>query len=431
MIKDHITLNNNKLEINFENYKKEIDIEKFSNIYILGSGKATAKMAKAIEEIISDRITKGFISVKYGHTEKLNIIKFIESGHPLPDENSVKAGKKIVQMAKQADDKTLIINLISGGGSALLLSPIGYEEENIKVTLDDFRSTTQVLLDCGATIKEINSIRKHISEIKGGKLTKLFYPATSFNFILSDVVGDRLDTISSGLTSHDDTTYQYAYRVINKYNIKDKLPHNVVKIIEAGLEGKIPETPKANDKCFSKVNNILIGTNYLSLLACEKKAVELGYNTIILSSQIIGEAKEIAKFYIGIAKECLRNDIPIKKPACIIAGGETTVTINGKGKGGRNQEMALSFLSEIEDEPHSYNGVIFISCATDGNDGPTDASGAIASLDILQEAKNKDLNVNEYLKNNDSYHFFDKIGFLFKTGPTNTNVGDIQILLVE
>ncbi len=431
MVIDNVKVYDDNITVDFENYHITLNLAKFDKIFILGAGKATAKIAKAVEELLGDRITEGIISVKYGHTEDLNYIQLIESGHPLPDENSIKAGNKIVELAKKSDEKTLIINLISGGGSALLASPLEYKDENIKLSLDDFQDTTQTLLDCGATIKEINSIRKHLSEVKGGRLAKLFYPATSLNFILSDVVGDRLDTIASGLTTHDDTTYQYAMRVIKKYNIKDKLPMNVVKIIEAGLDGKIDETPKENDKCFSKVNNILIGTNYLSLISCEKVAKKLGYNTIILSSQITGEAKEIARFYAGIAKDVLRNKIPIEKPACIISGGETTVTISGKGKGGRNQEMALAFLSEIEDEPKSFDGITFLSSATDGNDGPTDASGAFASLDVLEKAKKQTLSINDYMKNNDSYNFFDKINYLFKTGPTNTNVCDIQLILIN
>jgi hydroxypyruvate reductase len=430
MVIENVKVYDNNITIDYENYHITLNLSKFNKIYILGAGKATAKIAKAIEELLGDKITEGIISVKYGHTEELNHIDIIESGHPLPDENSIKAGKNIVELAKKSDDKTLIINLISGGGSALLAYPLVYEDGNIKLTLDDFQNTTQTLLDCGATIKEINSIRKHLSQVKGGRLAKLFYPATSLNFILSDVVGDRLDTIASGLTTHDDTTYQYAMRVINKYGIKEKLPENVVKILEAGLDGKIEETPKENDKCFNKVNNILIGTNYLSLVSCSKLARKLGYNTLMLSSQITGEAKEIARFYAGIAKDVLKNKIPIEKPACIISGGETTVTVTGNGKGGRNQEMALAFLSEIEDEPKSFNGVTFLSSSTDGNDGPTDASGAFASLDVLEKARQHELNINDYMKNNDSYNFFDKINYLFKTGPTNTNVCDIQLIVV-
>ncbi|TYB30807.1 MAG: glycerate kinase, partial [Candidatus Mcinerneyibacterium aminivorans] len=395
-------------------------------------GKATATMAKAMEEILKDKITRGLISVKYGHTADLEKIEYIEAGHPVPDENGFNAGKKILDIAKNADKNTLVITLISGGGSALLTHPYVYDnEEKIEIRLEDMQDTTNRLLKCGAIINEINCLRKHLSAIKGGKLAKALYPAKSINLILSDVVGDRLDTIASGPTSPDDTTFEEMDRIIKKYEIRDNLPRNVLKILEKGLKGDVEETPKEKDKIFKNTNNILIGTNYQSLQACANKASSLGYNSLIISSQIVGEAKDVAKVLAGIAKDSKKHDLLGDKPLCIIAGGETTVTLTGEGKGGRNQEIALSYLAEIEKEMDSFENIYFISASTDGNDGPTDAAGAYADIELFERSKEKDLSIDDYLKNNDSYHFFEEIDGLVKTGPTNTNVCDIHLILIE
>jgi len=433
MIIDHVMIIDNNLTIEIENKRKVFDLSRFKKIVVLGAGKASAKMAKAVEDIFNDRISNGVVSVKYGHTEKLKHIRLIESGHPIPDENSIRAAHDIASIAENSDENTLIINLISGGGSALISYPMTYrgENENIDLTLDDKQLTTKILLECGATIDEVNSIRKHISSIKGGNLARKLYPATSINFILSDVVGDRLDTIASGLTINDDTTFSFAHSIIEKYNIKKLLPENVVKVINLGINGKIPETPKAGDKIFSKVENVLIGTNYVSLLASSDKARRLGYNTIIISSQVTGEAREVAKVFAGIADDIRRHNIPVRKPGCVIGGGETTVTIKGGGKGGRNQELALSFLDTIKSFTNMGKGIYFLSASTDGNDGPTDAAGAFASSELIEIAIKKNLKINDYLKNNDSYTFYNKIGGLLKTGPTNTNVCDLQIIIVQ
>jgi hydroxypyruvate reductase len=433
IIKNSVSLKDNKLKINLEKYEIIENLEKYDKIYVIGAGKATATMAKAIEEILKNKIERGLISVKYGHTSDLKIIDYIEAGHPVPDENGFEAGKKILDIAKNADENSLVITLISGGGSALLTHPYVYEgeDEKINVRLEDIQDTTNRLLKCGAIINEINCLRKHLSAIKGGKLARALYPAKSINLILSDVVGDRLDTIASGPTSPDDTTFEEMERIIKKYEIRDNLPRNVLKILEKGLKKEVEETPKEGNRIFENTKNILIGTNYQSLLACKNKAKSLGYNTLILSSQVVGEAKEVAKVLSGIGKDAKKHDLLKEKPLCIIAGGETTVTLTGDGKGGRNQEIALSYLSEIEKEPDSYENMYFLSASTDGNDGPTDAAGAYADLDLFKKSKEKDLSIDDYLKNNDSYHFFEKIDGLIKTGPTNTNVCDIHLILIE
>ncbi len=441
MMLRHLSLENSILKIrtgheNEPRALKDINLADFNKLHVIGTGKATAKMAKAIEDIMGNRITEGVVSVKYGHVENLQQIRIIEAGHPVPDENSIKAALEISESARKSDEKTLVISLISGGGSALMAYPFstrsltGYEgQEEIILSFKDKQETTRVLLECGAVINEINCVRKHLSGIKGGRLAKMIWPGVSLNFILSDVVGDRLDCIASGPTTPDNSTFHDMLEIINKYDISDKLPGNVKKILDSGLNRTIEDTPKQDDAAFERVNNILIGTNYQSLQAARVKAESLGFNTVILSSQVIGEAREAAKILCGIGKDALKHELLGKKPLCIIAGGETTVTLRGNGKGGRNQEMALSFLSEIENDPEGAQGIYFLSASTDGNDGPTDAAGAFASNEILDSANTEKLSVNQYLKNNDSYNFFDKIGFLLKTGPTNTNVCDLQIML--
>lgn len=439
ILKNSLYLKDNQLEVNTEHNQLTIDLTNFDELIILGWGKAAAKMAVAIEEIFAGRIDRGLIITKYGHTESLQHLPLMEAGHPIPDENSLRAAQKIKELlssrskspawnGKGISEKTLIISLISGGGSALIAYPMQTDE--ITLTLADQQQTTQTLLSCGATIHEINCIRKHLSMIKGGQLVQWMSPATAINLILSDVVGDRLEVISSGMTAPDPSTYQDAQQIIEKYNIAAKIPANVMKIIEEGVAGKIKETPKPNAEIFDNIENILIGTNYLSLLAAEKKAKALGYHSLILSSHLTGEAKEIAKFFVGIARDIQKHNLPIKKPACIIAGGETTVTIHGNGKGGRNQELALSFLAEMERYQLENENIYFLSAATDGNDGPTDAAGAFAAPEISGKANIKKLNIQSYLKNNDAYHFYEKTGFLLKTGATNTNVCDVQILIL-
>ena len=433
MIKERMTLQGNTLSIKTDGETLTWDLARFSRIVVLGAGKATAKMALAIEEILGERISEGVIAVKPGHTESLSRIRMIMAGHPVPDAGSVEAGTTLARLCREADGKTLIINLISGGGSALLSSPFAWEdaEGSHKLTLEDKQNTTKVLLACGANIQEINCIRKHLSGIKGGRLAQLADPAVSVNLILSDVVGDRLDSIASGLAVPDNTTYDEAIRLVKKFEIADKLPPPAWKILQMGAAGKLPETPKKGDPVFGRVKNILIGSNYGALLAAERAAKDLGYNTVVLTSEVTGEAREAAKFYIGIARDVLKHDLAVKKPACVIAGGETTVTLKGKGKGGRNQEMALAFLAEMEANPEGSEGIWFLAASTDGNDGPTDAAGAFADLEILDAGKKAGLSVQDYLSRNDSYHYYDKIGFLHKTGPTNTNVCDVQITIIK
>ncbi|MFH2092142.1 MAG: DUF4147 domain-containing protein [Pseudomonadota bacterium] len=327
----------------------------------------------------------------------------------------------------------MVITLISGGGSALLPFPMNFEINGkpAGLTLADKQKVTQKLLGCGADIAEINCIRKHLSGIKGGHLLEQIAPATSLNFILSDVVGDDLSSIASGCTTFDPTTYEQALAILDKYRITDVVPTKVLQALQLGSSSYIAETLKKGDRALEFSTNFLIGTNKLAMFAAGEKATSLGYNVTFLTSRITGEAKEVAKLLAGVAIDIASEELLSDKPACIISGGEPVVTLQGKGKGGRNQEMALAFLAEIEKNHELFNNIFFLAASTDGNDGPTDAAGAYASLEVLKQAKKKNLSINDYLQKNDSYYFFNAISRLYKTGPTNTNVCDLHILLVK
>lgn len=428
MLLEQCSLNGDLFTVSLPDRKAEYDLSSYNRILVIGAGKATARMAKAVETLLGDRITEGVIAVKYGHTEELSIIRTIESGHPVPDDNSVKAAEKILELARSADKETLVINLISGGGSALLCLP--FKTDEWACTLEDKQAATKLLLECGAEITEINTIRKHLSGIKGGRLAEAIYPAHALNLILSDVVGDRLDSIASGLTVPDGSTFKDAIRIIEKYKIKKKLPTSAARILMFGDAGSMPETPKPGSSVFKNTQNILIGTNLAACKSAEIAANSLGYNTAVLSSQITGEASEAAKFYIGIGRDIVRDLGLLPRPACIIAGGETTVTIKGTGLGGRNQEMALAFLAELQGDSVSGPQIYFLSGGTDGNDGPTDAAGAFADHALADAGAKSKLSIQDYLDNNDSYNYFKQTGGLLITGPTNTNVCDVQIMLI-
>ncbi len=428
MLTNLCSLSGSYFEVVLPSKKIQYDLSRYRIVIVIGGGKATARMAKGIEQILGDNVNCGIIVVKYGHIEDLKNVKIIEAGHPVPDENSVRAAQEIFKLATSADDKTLVINLISGGGSSLLCLPL--KTHFGELTLKEKQETTSILLECGAEIDEINTIRKHISGIKGGRLAQALYPAHTLNLILSDVIGDGLDSIASGLTVADKSSFTNAWKITEKYRIKGKLPKMVRKILLEGVGGRVQETPKTGDKVFQNINNVLVGTNYHAIKAAAKQACKIGYNTTVLSSQIKGEASEIAKFYLGIGMDIRRGKGMLERPACIIGGGETTVTLKGSGSGGRNQEMALSFLNELNRVEQTDVKVYFFSGATDGNDGPTDAAGAFADHNIVSIGASMDISIQKYLDNNDSYNYFRQTGGLFLTGPTNTNVCDIQIMLI-
>ncbi len=380
----------------------------FRNIYVIGAGKASAQMARAIERLLSARITSGEINVKDGHAALLRRIAINKCGHPVPDQRGVAGACRIAQLASAATADDLIVCLISGGASALLPLPAP------PVTLAQKQKTTRMLLHCGASIHEINCVRKHISQIKGGQLARLAYPATLLTLILSDVIGDDLDVIGSGPTVPDRSTLAGARAILEKYRI----PTSVLAAAH--------ETPKPGDKIFMKTRNVIVGSNALAVDAAALEARRLGFHTLVLSTYVEGEARQVARVHASIAKEIVATGRPVRKPACVISGGETTVTIRGSGLGGRNQEFALAAAIDIA----GLNNVTILSGGTDGTDGPTDAAGAIADGTTLARAQTLGLNAALSLANNDSYRFFEATGDLIKTGPTGTNVADIQLILV-
>lgn len=416
-VKRHVSLDGDILEVGERSY----DLSNYSRIYLIGCGKAAASMSYALEDILQNRINGGIINVKYGYTKGIDLkyIKINEAGHPIPDEAGVKGTKEILAVLQGLRDKELVMFVISGGGSALLPLP------KDGISLEEKQRVTKMLLNCGASIDEMNALRKHISKVKGGQLARVAYPATSISLLLSDVVGDRMDVIASGPTVPDESTFGDCVDIVEKYNLK--LPESVMNLIKKGVNEEIEETPKAGDQIFDKTYNLIVCNNMMALKAAEQKAKALGYNTLILSSSVEGESKEVAKVHTAIAKEIHATENPIQKPACVISGGETTVTIKGEGLGGRNQEFILAGAIEIA----GMSDTVILSCGTDGTDGPTDAAGAIADGFTIQSAEKLGMQAMEYLQNNDSYHFFEKLDDLIKTGPTNTNVMDVRLLLVR
>jgi len=416
-VKNHINRDGNTLRVQGIEY----DVGAYENIYMIGMGKAAASMAKAVEDIIGDKLTAGIVNVKYGHTVPLNKIKINEAAHPVPDDAGLKGSQEIIELLKKTGEKDLVICLISGGGSALLPLPAG------NLTLEDKQVVTKLLLECGADIHEINSIRKQISAVKGGRLAAFVYPSTLISLILSDVIGDDLDVIASGPTVPDTHTFHDCRNIIQKYKLDQRVPKSVIEYIEKGCSGEIEDTPKSDSPVFERTQNAIVGSNILAVSAAKKKAEELGYNSLVLSTFIHGETKEVAKVHAAIAKEIRSSGNPLKKPACIISGGETTVTIEGKGLGGRNQEFVLAAALDID----GLNDVVILSGGTDGNDGPTDAAGAIADGTTISRANDLGLDAYKYLCENNSYNFFKPLGDLLITGPTNTNVMDLRVLLIS
>lgn len=400
----------------------------FKKLIVVGFGKAACPMIKAVEDELGDLISNGIVITKYGHCEWQVVskdqgseIKIIEAGHPMPDENGLKGTAEMIRLLKNADEKTLIVCLISGGGSALLISP------QDGISLNETQEITQLLLNAGADIHELNTVRKHISMVKGGKLAEIACPAKIISLILSDVIGDRLDIIASGPTSPDKTTYKDALKVLEKYKLMDKCPEKILVILQKGENVLTPETPKEGNKIFESVENIIIGSNRSALNAAKEKAGEMGFHAEILSSKLTGEAREVGRWLARKAKEIQGSGSQgIKGSRCLISGGETTVTVKGTGIGGRNIELALAFAMEIE----GIEGITLLSAGTDGTDGPTDAAGAIVDGQTIIRARAIGIDPGIYLENNDSYNFFKQINELFITGPTGTNVMDIQIMVI-
>lgn len=400
---------------------QRLDLMSYERIFVVGAGKAVAPMAKALEGLLDERITKGVIVVKEGHGLPLKQVKICEGGHPVPDEGGVRGTEEILSVAEEAGEKDLVICLISGGGSALLIAP------PVGISLKDKQEATKLLLACGATIHELNTIRKHLSRSKGGRLAQAAYPATVISLILSDVVGDDLDVIGSGPTVPDSSTFQETEQILKRYGIWDQLAVSIRDHIQKGVRGEIEDTPKSEAAAFQRCSSVMVGTNLQAMLAASSEAERLGYRPLILSTKVEGEAREVAKVHAAIAKEILSSGNPISAPACILFGGETTVTLQGDGKGGRNQEYALASALALEGQ----DNVVVLSGGTDGTDGPTDAAGAIADGATVDRARHKGIDPGEYLRRNDSYNFFKQLDDLVITGPTRTNVMDIYMFLIQ
>jgi hydroxypyruvate reductase len=415
-VKRHVEITDGILRADGRNY----DLAAIANIFVIGCGKAAARMALALQEIIGARITGGVVVVKYGHGVLLEKIKVVEAGHPIPDRAGFDGARQVIDLVSRAGVADLILFVISGGGSALLPMPAE------GLTLEDKQQTTQTLLASGATIQEVNALRKHLSRLKGGRLAELAYPASTVALVLSDVVGDRLDAIASGPTVGDATTFEDCLEIVRRYDLGGKIPVKVLDLLERGARGGAAETPKPSAAPFQKVQNIIVGSNRTALAAAQQRAASLGYQTQVLTSSIEGESRIVASSHCARIKEMLRRDQLPRQPVCLISGGETTVTLRGDGLGGRNQEFAVAAAIEIAE----LDNVVVLSAGTDGTDGPTDAAGAIVDGTTVERGRAQGLNPHEFLARNDSYHFLQATGDLLITGPTLTNVMDLQVILV-
>jgi glycerate 2-kinase len=379
----------------------------FDRIQVIGAGKASARMARAVERILGARLTGGLINVPDGTNTKLRRVQMNPCGHPVPDQRGMDGAERILEIARQAGLRDLLICVISGGASAMLPVPAA------PVTLAAKQDVTRGLLAAGADIHELNAVRKHLSWIKGGQLARAAQPATVLTLILSDVIGDDPDVIGSGPTVPDSSTVADALAVLDKYG-------------GAVVPELLHETPKPGDPAFARVQNLIVGSNRLALDGAAGKARELGYHTLVLSSSIEGETREIALMHAAIAKEVAAHNRPVRRPACVLSGGETTVTVRGRGLGGRNQEFVLAAAIALE----GVEGVTVFSAGTDGIDGPTPAAGACADGKLVQRARARGLDPRAYLDDNDSYRFFERMQGLVRTGPTGTNVMDIRLMFI-
>jgi hydroxypyruvate reductase len=377
-------------------------------------------MALALQTMFGDRLSGGIVIVKYGHRLPLEKIRVIEAGHPMPDRAGLEGAHQVIELARSCGERDLLLFVLSGGGSALLPCPAG------GLTLADKQRTTEVLLKSGAGIKEINAVRRHISRLKGGRFAKLAAPAQVVSLILSDVVNDALEAIASGPTAPDPSTYADCLRITERYDAQREIPAAVMDLLERGAMGELDETPKASDPVFQRVHNVIVGGNRLALTAARQRAEALGYDALIASGAIEGESRVVAKAYSEHIKEMIRTKRPGSRPACVISGGETTVTVRGEGLGGRNQEFALAAAIEID----GLDGVVVLSGGSDGVDGPTDAAGGIVDGGTIPRARARNLDAATSLARNDSYHFLRATGDLLVTGPTLTNVMDVQITLL-
>lgn len=411
-----LTLRGDNLKIGYLNY----DLKQVRNVWVIGAGKASAAMAHYVESAIGNRITGGHIITKYGCYCKLRKIKVTEAGHPVPDENSFHATRDILKLADEAAENDLVLCLWSGGGSSLLAD---YPEDS---SPEEIQALNDLLVRSGADIREMNSVRKHLSNVKGGQIARHIMPARSVSLILSDVIGDPFDVVSSGPTVPDNSTFADALNVLEKYNLADTVPQRLYEHLKQGRYGMRPETPKAGDQAFNSAAAILAGNNKTALLAAKAEAEKQGFPSFIITSELMGDTGQASSFIIDSIHK-YRNDLSLRKPLCLIFGGETTVRVSGSGKGGRNQHLALAAVQKLRD----ISGITFLSAGTDGNDGNTEMAGAVVDSDTLHYALSMNADPERYLGEFDSYHFFKEVGGHVFTGPTLTNVMDIAIAIIE
>lgn len=399
------------------------DLAQFDNVIVLAFGKAAAVTAHAIERVLGGFPRRGIVITKYGHAPAMagSKLEVREAGHPIPDDHGLAAAEQVLALAQAAGRRDLVLVAISGGGSALLPLPAA------GISLAEKQATTSLLLNCGATIQELNTVRKHLSRVKGGCLGRAIAPAPAMSLVLSDVIGDPPEVIASGPTVPDPTTFADALDIVRRYDLASQLPAAVMAHLHAGAEGRIPETPKPGDRAFNNARWLILGNNSMALRACEETARSLGYHTLVLTSALRGEARELGQLYPALAHDVLKNGWPVATPACILCGGEPTVRIRGAGKGGRNQELALAAARGLADTQCA----VLAAIGTDGTDGPTDAAGAVVDDTTLERANREHLSLQQALQENDAYPLLQRLGDLVKTGPTYTNVMDLHILLVE
>lgn len=398
--------------------ERTYDLKECRNLYLAGCGKAGMPMARAALEIFDERISHGVLVVQYGHKHPLRRIDVLEAAHPIPDEAGVEGARRVMDLARRCEREDLLLFLLSGGASALLPCPAA------GISLADKQRATNALLRSGATIHEINAVRKHLSRVKGGRLAKRAAPARLVSLILSDVIDDSLETVGSGPTAPDPTTFGDSLRILERYRLAHEIPSSVLALLSRGARQEIPETAKPSDPVFHRVQNVVIGSNRTAVAAAQERAAALGYRVSILTEPTQGESRAAAVIHAERVRKIVRENAP--RPACLISGGETTVTVRGGGIGGRNQEFALAAALAIG----KLDDVVILSGGTDGIDGPTDAAGGIVDGWTIARAHAAGLDPTMFLDRNDAYNLLRAVGDLLITGPTSTNVMDLQITLL-
>jgi len=418
-VKRHLHRDGTQLTLDNRAY----DLAEFERVLLIGFGKASLPMGESTAKILGKYLSKGILTTKTDRRDLITQfppnVKILQGSHPIPDQRSIEGAQQTVDLLSTTTKKDLVIFLISGGGSSLLTLPVA------EISLKDIQDLTGMLLACGATINEINCLRKHLSQVKGGQLVRWATPAQAASLILSDVVGDPLDVIASGPLVPDPTTYKDALAILQKYKIAGNIPAPIKEHLHRGADGRLPDTPKAGDPVFDQVQNAIIGNNYMAAKAAIMQAEAEGFNTLLLTTSLQGEARVVGQMLAAVLRQVVLTREPIPRPVCILTGGETTVTIQGNGKGGRNQELALATVAELAGLPD----LMLITLATDGIDGPTDAAGAVVTGETLSRAQFSGLEPAEFLARNASYAFFDPLGDLLKPGSTQTNVNDLTFLL--